>query len=465
MQVLVALYRAGGAVISKDDLAQSCWEGRVVGEDAINRVLSRLRRVSEGIAKGIFHVETVTRVGYRLVIEGKAAGSPIDNMMQIETPGWAIRRRGIIAGAGVALAGAAGGWYLYQRRVPVPSDLAVLLDRAQAAMQYHAPEQTAAAVGLLRGATRLYPERAEGWGKLAIAYHQQGWSSPRSDSGTIMDYGESAAKRALELDPGNVDGLVFMAVPGKGYYQNWLEYDRACRVALVRFPEHFVAARTCAAFLFSVGRIRDSLKATEYLVKLPTPSPQVMAMHAQKLWAAGRVDEAATLFNSALYLWPRHPTVWFACHRFLTYAGKPLAAEAMVADVNARPVGISDEYFEFCLASSRAVRTGSAQDAATALQKFPVMANTNPAGTEDAAVLASASGQMDVAFDYLDAIYAPSTNDTAEGFRGHSGRLTYFLFIPPMKAVRADDRFDQVTVRTGLKEYWRKAGVTPDYLT
>src|SRR5688500_17016485 len=45
MQLLIALHRAGGAVVNKDDLLQSCWEGRIVGEDAINRVVSRLRAI------------------------------------------------------------------------------------------------------------------------------------------------------------------------------------------------------------------------------------------------------------------------------------------------------------------------------------------------------------------------------------------------------------------------------------
>ena len=52
MQFLVALHRAGGAVVSKDDLLQSCWEGRIVSEDAINRVVSRLRGVAEKEAGG-----------------------------------------------------------------------------------------------------------------------------------------------------------------------------------------------------------------------------------------------------------------------------------------------------------------------------------------------------------------------------------------------------------------------------
>ena len=42
MQVLVALARAGGEVVSRDGLIASCWEGRIVGEDAIQRCIARL---------------------------------------------------------------------------------------------------------------------------------------------------------------------------------------------------------------------------------------------------------------------------------------------------------------------------------------------------------------------------------------------------------------------------------------
>ena len=44
MQVLVALIRARRRIITRDDLMMSCWHGVVVGEDAINRIISRLRR-------------------------------------------------------------------------------------------------------------------------------------------------------------------------------------------------------------------------------------------------------------------------------------------------------------------------------------------------------------------------------------------------------------------------------------
>ena len=67
MQVLVALIRADGQILTRDDLVASCWRGVVVGEDAITRVIGSLRRLSERIGADVFKLETITRVGYRLV--------------------------------------------------------------------------------------------------------------------------------------------------------------------------------------------------------------------------------------------------------------------------------------------------------------------------------------------------------------------------------------------------------------
>ncbi len=43
MQVLVALAEAQGQVIGRDGLIERCWNGRIVGENAINRVISLIR--------------------------------------------------------------------------------------------------------------------------------------------------------------------------------------------------------------------------------------------------------------------------------------------------------------------------------------------------------------------------------------------------------------------------------------
>src|SRR5947209_5196422 len=66
MQVLIALVRAHGAILTRDDLTESCWEGRIVGEDALSRVMSKLRRVGEGVGQDAWRLETIPKVGYRL---------------------------------------------------------------------------------------------------------------------------------------------------------------------------------------------------------------------------------------------------------------------------------------------------------------------------------------------------------------------------------------------------------------
>ena len=68
MQVLVVLFRAASAIVTRDELIGQCWAGRIVGDDAINRAISRIRHVAAGIGDGSFTVQTIAKVGYRLVI-------------------------------------------------------------------------------------------------------------------------------------------------------------------------------------------------------------------------------------------------------------------------------------------------------------------------------------------------------------------------------------------------------------
>ena len=66
MQVLIALAEAGGAVLSRDALIERCWGGRIVGEDAINRCIAKVRRLADTVQPAAFTIETVAKVGYRL---------------------------------------------------------------------------------------------------------------------------------------------------------------------------------------------------------------------------------------------------------------------------------------------------------------------------------------------------------------------------------------------------------------
>ncbi|MBB4861027.1 DNA-binding winged helix-turn-helix (wHTH) protein/tetratricopeptide (TPR) repeat protein [Novosphingobium chloroacetimidivorans] len=79
MQVLIALQAADGGIVTRDELTQSCWDGRIVGDDAINRVISRLRRTAQDLGGEVFRVETISKVGYRLVLP---TGTPANDVAE-----------------------------------------------------------------------------------------------------------------------------------------------------------------------------------------------------------------------------------------------------------------------------------------------------------------------------------------------------------------------------------------------
>src|SRR5262245_9248807 len=115
MQVLVALARNRGEVVSRDELIQTCWEGRVVGDDALNRCTSKIRKLGE--AKGDFRLETIPRVGYRLHDNSAPAqtNTPPSGAVS-KSPRTLSRRTVTLVVAGlIAFAVALAGWQMLGR--------------------------------------------------------------------------------------------------------------------------------------------------------------------------------------------------------------------------------------------------------------------------------------------------------------------------------------------------------------
>ncbi len=119
MQVLVALVDANGAVVSRDELIGRCWDGRVVGEAAINRCIFKLRELADaGEGKASFRIETIARVGYRL--EG------VDGAGRALPPGAAVaprrtRARAYALGAAIAAIALGAIAWIALHGTPTPS--------------------------------------------------------------------------------------------------------------------------------------------------------------------------------------------------------------------------------------------------------------------------------------------------------------------------------------------------------
>ncbi|ATQ43641.1 winged helix-turn-helix domain-containing protein [Caulobacter mirabilis] len=105
MQVLVALNHRRGAPLSREDLSQLCWGGRVVGDDALVRCIVKLRKAFQ--RDPAVEIGSIPKIGYRLRLLSVAPGTTETEMTPSPTP--APRPDGrpspwVLAGGGVAIA-------------------------------------------------------------------------------------------------------------------------------------------------------------------------------------------------------------------------------------------------------------------------------------------------------------------------------------------------------------------------
>ena len=122
MQVLVALHEARGEPVSRDDLSERCWEGRIVGEDALNRCIGRLRKALAAEPRAA--IDTIPKIGYRLRVapaeqavpeatQQAASETPPDTQAEAPpaaaaTPARKRPRIAVLAAAAVAAVGVLG---------------------------------------------------------------------------------------------------------------------------------------------------------------------------------------------------------------------------------------------------------------------------------------------------------------------------------------------------------------------
>lgn len=117
IKVLVALHDKLDQVVTRDELIDRCWDGRFIGDDAVNRCISILRRVSA--ESGGIEIETVPKGGYRLLRAGFGDGSDKSLLANVSFAKRAFNRRVLVLGGGATgLALAITGGRLLEDRAP-----------------------------------------------------------------------------------------------------------------------------------------------------------------------------------------------------------------------------------------------------------------------------------------------------------------------------------------------------------
>jgi DNA-binding winged helix-turn-helix (wHTH) protein/TolB-like protein len=124
MRVLVALGETPGRVFSRDELIELCWDGQLVTDNAITRVISLLRHALDDLSSGAVRIETIKKVGIRLMVE-PATPQTDPGSTEAAKPAPARRRWPMRLLAALAVAGAAiAAWVAFHPGVDRTAALA-----------------------------------------------------------------------------------------------------------------------------------------------------------------------------------------------------------------------------------------------------------------------------------------------------------------------------------------------------
>ena len=463
MQVFVALAREDGGIVTRDELILRCWGGRIVGDDAIHRAIFRLRQVASEIGRGSFTVETITKVGYRLV--PVSTGPSPDARPSAADATARPSRRGLIMGTAAAIVGASGAGLLWQRpwnHRPDPEALD-LVRRGDQAQRASRPDQTRQAVAYFERAVRVDPEYGAAWGALALAYTHglDGFSEAQLTSlpGRIR----SAAARALELEPDNADAQLALACITP-YFRNWSRMEPELRRIRDRYPNHWLANGRLAILYYQVGRLTDGVTLHLGVIEREPMIPGPYAFAATALSMLGRIQDADALLKEAADRWPANPLIWFARFDHLLFSGRPGSASALVMDPEARPSGMGDAQTGPLLRLARAAEHRRSDDVVSAISDVTRMAQADARSITSAAPLFALFDRPDLTFASLDRyLLDRGPFGTSSPIGPYTRRYTDFLFSTPMASVRGDARFRNLAASVGLDAYWNSLGHRPPY--
>jgi DNA-binding winged helix-turn-helix (wHTH) protein/tetratricopeptide (TPR) repeat protein len=448
MQVLVALARVDGHVVSRDTLVECCWDGLAVSEDAINRVMSRLRQLAADIGGGSFSIETIRGVGYRLIEDGHERSTSSFS-----------RRATISATAGLVMIAGFGAWLLpRQKHQPLP--LAVqyyqrgIETRGQASL-----EQAERGTAFFREAARIDPQYADAWGALAWNYRGLIEFDPKRNTERLSALSRSAAKRALELDPGNSDAQAALLLL-RPFFSNWLTIDRGLRVLLERHPHNSILEFNLGYVMGEVGRWKDAIPLLRSVAQRERFWPLPQAQLAFALHSTGQDEEAEDLIDDGMKRFPRRIDYWLTKVRYLMHSGRAHDALGFINDADSLLTDSVQPIVAFQRIVANALADGSSAARNRALKQMKEEARNNLSLLYSAAVESAYLGDLDIAFSMLNGFYF-GRGPWAAGRRERP--FTNPLFGPPITAFRADRRFPELLRATGLEAYWQASGTQPDF--
>jgi tetratricopeptide (TPR) repeat protein len=327
------------------------------------------------------------------------------------------------------------------------------------------PEGFVRAAQALEQAVQADPASAAAWGKLALVRSALADETAPDQLAALTAQVQSAAGRALSLEPRQPDALAARAILPP-YFGDWQAAERRMDAVLEVAPDH-VATRDARAFFYvSVGRVRENIAERLAIAQREPLNAILLYRLVYAHWIMGQVAEADRAAERALQLWPRHPGVWFARLWVLAFTGRAERALGHLEAAAARP-DLPPWMVGTLRAAMEALVSGRPADAAQAKERLLADVARSPSASVNALLILNGLGELDRAFEVARA-YLLEEGPLMASVQWRPGqvlvndqrrRKTHMLFTPVTAAMRRDPRFPELAERVGLAAYWRTRGI------
>lgn len=378
-ELLFLLASRPNEVFSREEIQKALWPDVVVGEDALARLVFKLRRDLLDDPKAPRFVETLPKRGYRLILDEPALPAP-----SLPAPPAAAGRRAgwVILAPMLAVAIGAAFWLLrpaagpsapatppaFPPAAPAGETPAAIAARAGDFYFQYSREDNEAAIELFERLVGSHPDYAPAYAGLANALVQRVMRWPSEPAGTVhttlrtaladghmrlpsarptLERAEALARQAVALEPEDAEAWKALGLVSSAREDPDAALA-AYRRALDLDPDAWGASINLGDVLEIAGRGEEALPHFEAAHAAmervyPRQNARIQPWYAElaagigdRHLAAGRGGVAETWYRRALEFSPLHPAATRGLARVLRQAGDLAGADRLCGELRER---------------------------------------------------------------------------------------------------------------------------------
>ncbi len=318
---------------------------------------------------------------------------------------------------------------------------------------------------LLERCVSLAPDFAAGWAALASV---RAFLLPR-DRDLIgqpqHDAAVAAAERALALDPDCAQAFAALSLLKPAFAEHG-EKLRLVEEALKRTPNDPALHVARAAWLYSVGCLKEAASTLEFASMLDPLGPAVEGLRASLMSARGDQETAYDVVHAAWERWPDSAFTWYLMWSTLCHARRVDEAEALAAPGVPPKRGVVERDVEVLRRYVTLLRMSEAERASACARVLDALSRQSGPLPLSTCIFAAGHGCAEKAFDVIGAALDGGRElcaDQHEGFGMARAQSPLQLFVSVGGApIWRHRRFPALCAQLGLAQYWLESGKWPD---